>query len=61
LQENTVREAQSVCIAYKVQLTFVLVQYLIKKGGQITGIAEVVKLYTFRDENAKGLNESCKY
>jgi hypothetical protein len=36
-----------------VQLTSASVQYRMKKGGEITGIAEVVKPYTFRDRAAK--------
>ena len=31
-----------------------------KKGGQITGFAEVIKPYCLRDGAAKGLNESRK-
>ena len=58
---QAVQEVHSVRITHEVQLTSASVQYRMKKGGQITGIAEVVKLYTLRDRNTKGLNESRKY
>ena len=57
---QAVREAHSVRIAYEVQLTSASVRYRMKKGGQITGFAQVTKPYVLRDGAAKALNESRK-
>jgi hypothetical protein len=53
-------KADSVTIAHELKLLLKSVRYEMKKGGEITGTAKVVKLYTIRDRMAKGLNESCK-
>lgn len=47
-------------IAHDVQLTSDSVRYRIKKGGQITGFAQVTKPYVLRDRAAKALNKSCR-
>jgi hypothetical protein len=57
---QAVREAHSVRIAHEVQLTSASVRYRMKKGGQITGFAQVTKPYVLRDGAAKALNESRK-
>jgi hypothetical protein len=57
---QAVREAYGVRIAHEVQLTSALVQYWMKKGGEITGFAQVTKPYVLRDGAAKALNESRK-
>ena len=54
------RGAQGVRIAHELQLSSDSVRYRMKKGGQITGFAQVVKPYVLRDGAAKGLNESRK-
>ena len=55
-----VREAYGVRIAHEVQLTSASVRYRMKKGGEITGFAQVTKPYVLRDGAAKALNESRK-
>jgi hypothetical protein len=57
---QVVREAHSVRIAHDVQLISASVRYRMKKGGQITGFAQVTKPYALRDGAAKVLNESRK-
>jgi hypothetical protein len=57
---QAVREANGVRIAHEVQLTSASVRYRMKKGGQITGFAQVTKPYVLRDGAAKTLNESRK-
>ena len=57
---QAVREAHSVRITHEVQLTSASVRYRMKKGGQITGFAQVTKPYVLRDGAAKALNESRK-
>jgi hypothetical protein len=57
---QAVREAHGVRIAHDVQLTSSSVRYRMKKGGQITGFAQVTKPYVLRDGAAKALNESRK-
>lgn len=57
---QAVREAYGVRIAHEVQLTSASVRYRMKKGGEITGFAQVTKPYVLRDGAAKGLNESRK-
>jgi hypothetical protein len=58
---QAVREAYGVRIAHELKLSSDSVRYRMKKGGQITGFAEVTKPYCLRDSAAKGLNESRKY
>jgi hypothetical protein len=57
---QAVRGADGVRIAHELQLSSDSVRYRMKKGGQITGFAEVTKPYCLRDGAAKGLNESRK-
>jgi hypothetical protein len=56
---QAVREAHGVRIARELKLLSDSVRYRMKKGGQITGFAQVTKLYV-RDGAAKALNESRK-
>ena len=58
---RAVREADGVRIARDLQATTDWFRYRMKKGGEITGMAEVTKPYGLRDANAKEMNESCKY
>ncbi|KAE9373871.1 hypothetical protein N431DRAFT_407568 [Stipitochalara longipes BDJ] len=55
---QAVREAEGFRIAHERQLPSGSVRYRMKKGGQITGFAEVTKPYCLRDSAAKALNES---
>jgi hypothetical protein len=57
---QAIREVQGVRIAHELQCTSAWVRYRMKKGGQITGFAQVTKPYVLRDGAAKGLNESRK-
>ena len=57
---QAVPDALGVRIAHELQLTSASVRYRMKKGGQITGFAQVTKPYNLRDGAAKALNESCK-
>ena len=57
---QAVCEAHGVRIAHELKLSSDSVRYRMKKGGLITGFAEVTKPYTLRDGAAKGLNESRK-
>lgn len=57
---QAVCEAHGVRIAHELQLTSASVRYRMKKGGQITGFAQVTKPYVLRDGAAKALNESRK-
>jgi Protein of unknown function (DUF3435) len=57
---QAVLEAHGVRTAHDVQLTSDSVRYRMKKGGQITGFAQVTKPYVLRDGAAKALNESRK-
>jgi hypothetical protein len=57
---QAVREAYGVRIAHELQLTSAALRYLMKKGDQITGFAQVTKLYNLRDGAAKAFNESRK-
>jgi hypothetical protein len=57
---QAVREACGVRIIYKLTLISASVRYRIKKGGQITGFAQVMKPYYLRDGQAKAFNESHK-
>ncbi|PQE05390.1 C2H2 finger domain-containing protein [Rutstroemia sp. NJR-2017a BBW] len=55
---QAVREAHSVRIAHELKLSSDSVRYRMKKGGEITGFAQVTKPYVLRDGAAKALNES---
>jgi hypothetical protein len=57
---QAVREAYGVRIAHELALTSASVRYRMKKGGRITGFAQVTKPYCLRDGAAKALNESRK-
>jgi hypothetical protein len=57
---QAVREACGVRIAHELALTSASVRYRMKKGGRITGFAQVTKPYCLRDGAAKALNESRK-
>jgi hypothetical protein len=57
---QAVREAHSVRIAHELKLSSDSIRYRMKKGGQITGFAQVTKPYVLRDRAAKALNESRK-
>jgi hypothetical protein len=58
---QTIEAACGVALAQQLQLSSNSVSYRMKIGGQITGFAQVTKLYVLRDGAAKALNESCKY
>jgi hypothetical protein len=58
---QAVETACGVCPAQQLQLSSDLVRYWMKIGSQITGFAQVTKLYVLRDGAAKALNESRKY
>lgn len=58
---QAVREADCVRIARDSQATTDWMRYRMKKGGDITGFADVTKPYGLRDGAAKALNDSRKY
>jgi hypothetical protein len=58
---QAVREADCVRIARDRQATTDWIRYWMKKGGEITGFADVTKPYVLRDGAAKALNDSRKY
>ncbi|ODH43977.1 hypothetical protein ACO22_00949 [Paracoccidioides brasiliensis] len=56
-----VREGDGVRIAHERQLTTSLLRNCMKRGGKITGLDQVMKLYVLRDGAAKAFNKSREY
>ncbi len=57
---QAVREAHNIQFAHELKLSSDSIRYRMKKGGQITGFAQVTKPYVLRDGAAKALYESRK-
>lgn len=58
---QAVREADCIRITRNQQATTDWIRYWMKKGGEITGFADVIKPYVLRDGTAKALNDSRQY
>lgn len=57
---QAVREADGLRIALEKGLTGSWLRYRMKRGGEITGFAEVAKPYCLRYGAAKAFNDSCE-